>query len=93
MHKISKTSNTSFQGGRIMDELQKVTKILSQQINLEEFLIKPQTKFDDLGMDSLVVLEFIIAVEEEFDIAIDDSEISRLNNVGEVAELVAAKLK
>ncbi|MGI5891396.1 MAG: acyl carrier protein [Bacillota bacterium] len=76
-----------------MDELQKVTKILSQQINLEEFLIKPQTKFDDLGMDSLVVLEFIIAVEEEFDIAIDDSEISRLNNVGEVAELVAAKLK
>lgn len=76
-----------------MDELQKIMAILSQQVNLEEYLIKPATKFDDLGMDSLLLMEFMIAVEEEFDIDIEDWEISTMQNVGDVADLVSQKIK
>jgi acyl carrier protein len=76
-----------------MDELQKITAILSQQVNLEEYLIKPETKFDDLGMDSLLLMEFMIAVEEEFDIDIEDWEISSVDNVGDVVDLVSQKIK
>ncbi|MGI6361886.1 MAG: acyl carrier protein [Bacillota bacterium] len=75
-----------------MDVQQRIIKILSQQVNLEEYLIKLSTKFTDLGMDSLVVLEFVIVVEEEFDITLDEIEIHNLNNVAELVDFVERKL-
>jgi acyl carrier protein len=80
------------QGGLSMDVQQRIIKILSQQVNLEEYLIKLSTKFTDLGMDSLVVLEFVIVVEEEFDITLDEIEIHNLNNVAELVDFVERKL-
>lgn len=50
--------------------------------------IKMQSTLDELGMDSLDVLETIMALEDEFEIDISEDETAAFNTVGEFAALV-----
>ncbi len=53
-------------------ELEKLKKIITEVLNVDESEITMDTKFiDDLGADSLDVYQIIMGVEEEFDIEID----------------------
>lgn len=47
---------------------------------------------DDLKVDSLGVVEMLMAVEDEFGITISDEEAEKLTTVGEAIDLVASKL-
>ena len=58
-------------------EFEKLKKIISEVLNVDENEISLETKFvDDLGADSLDVFQIIMGIEEEFDveIATDDAE-------------------
>lgn len=51
--------------------------------------INPETKFqDDLGWDSLDVVEFTINIEREFDIQIDDSKVEKMKTVGDAISYI-----
>ena len=53
----------------------KVKKIIVEQLGVEDDEVKLESSFiDDLGADSLDIVELILALEEEFDIEIPDSE-------------------
>ena len=69
-------------------------QILVIQKTLEDDAIKLETSFiDDLGADSLDIVELIMALEEEFDLQIPDSEAEKITTVGDVVEYIKATNK
>ncbi len=49
--------------------------------------------FDDLGLDSLEVMDLVVTVEDEFKITFEDSEVKELRKVNEVLSLIETKLE
>ena len=69
--------------------LEKVKMILSSQFDVEEDSITPETNSaDDLGADSLDVVDMLMSLEDEFDVEIPDEEIENFHTVGDVVAYV-----
>lgn len=69
--------------------LEKVKKIIVEQLGVEEDDIAMESSFiDDLGADSLDIVELIMALEEEFDIEIPDSEAEKITTVGDAVDYI-----
>lgn len=63
---------------------EKVKRIVVEQLGVEEDDVTMESSFiDDLGADSLDIVELIMALEEEFDIEIPDSEAEKISTVGD----------
>jgi acyl carrier protein len=76
------------EGGEYMI-FEKVKKIIVEQLGVEEDDIAMESSFiDDLGADSLDIVELIMALEEEFDIEIPDSEAEKITSVGDAVEYI-----
>ena len=62
-------------------------------LDLQDDQVVPEARFaDDLGADSLDLVELVEALEEEFDVQIDDEELADVLTVGEAYELLVGKL-
>jgi acyl carrier protein len=61
-------------------------------LDVEEALLTPEATFESLGTDSLDLAEFVMALEEEFDIKIAEDELEGLQTVKQAYDLVAAKV-
>ena len=73
--------------------LEKVKMILSSQFDVEEDSITPETNIaDDLGADSLDVVDMLMSLEDEFDVEIPDEEIERIRTVGELVASIEDNL-
>ena len=71
--------------------LEKMKPIIAEQLNVNEAEIKPETKFkDDLGADSLDLLEMVMALEEATGISIEDSALAEMKTVGDVMNYLNA---
>ena len=74
--------------------LEKVKEVIIEQLAVQEDAIKLETSFiDDLGADSLDIVELIMALEEEFDLQIPDSEAEKITTVGDVVEYIKSANK
>ncbi|KEH97778.1 acyl carrier protein [Clostridium botulinum] len=70
---------------------EKVKQIIADQLGLDEDTIDMDSLFvDDLGADSLDVVELIMALEEEFDIEIPDEDAEKATKVGDVVEYISS---
>lgn len=68
---------------------EKVKKIIVEQLGVEEDEIAMESSFiDDLGADSLDIVELIMALEEEFELEIPDSEAEKITTVGDAVEYI-----
>ncbi len=68
---------------------EKVKKIIVEQLGVEEDEINLESSFiDDLGADSLDIVELIMALEEEFDIEIPDSEAEKIACVSDAVDYI-----
>jgi len=69
----------------------RVRSIIADQLGITEEEIKPESKFiEDLGADSLDIVELIMAMEEEFQTEIPDEEAEKIRTVGDAIEYVKA---
>ena len=69
--------------------LEKVKEVIVDQLGVEEDIIQLDTSFiDDLGADSLDIVELIMSLEEEFDIQIPDGDAEKISTVGDVVEYI-----
>ena len=60
----------------------RIIKMIADQLQIDEEQVKPDASFmDDLGADSLDTVELIMALEEEFEIEIPDSEAEKIRTV------------
>lgn len=68
---------------------EKVRAILAAQLDIDEDKITASTHIaDDLGADSLDVVELMMSVEEEFGITIAEEEVQGFKTVGDVAKFI-----
>lgn len=69
--------------------LEKVKKLISEQLDVEESEIELDSSFqDDLEADSLDVVELIMAIEDEFDIEIPDEEAEKIATVKDAVDYI-----
>ena len=68
---------------------EKVKEVIMDQLAAEDDAVKMETSFiDDLGADSLDIVELNMALEEEFDLQIPESEAEKIMTVGDVVEYI-----
>lgn len=68
---------------------EKVKKIVAEKLSVEPDEVIPEASFvDDLGADSLDLVELIMAMEEEFDIEISDEEAEKLQTVQDAIKYI-----
>ena len=68
---------------------EKVKNIIVEQLGATESSVTMEASFiDDLGADSLDIVELIMALEEEFDIEIPDSDAEKVVTVGDVVDYI-----
>ena len=71
------------------DSPDKVKEIIVEQLGVAETAITPDASFiDDLGADSLDIVELIMALEEEFDLEIPDADAEKVVTVNDVVEYI-----
>lgn len=69
--------------------IEKVKSILADQLEVSEEEIKPESVLiDDLGADSLDVVEIVMALEDEFEIEISDEETAKIKTVQDIVTYV-----
>lgn len=79
---------------RIKMTLEKIKKIIAGQLNINAESIKDDSKIvEDLGADSLDIVEMLMTLEEEFGISIPDEDTSKMKTVSEIYEVIKNKIK
>ena len=68
---------------------EKIIKIISEQFNVEEENLNEETSFrDELDADSLDLVELIMALEDEFELEIEDDEIDSIQTIGDALDFI-----
>lgn len=73
--------------------LEKVKAILAEQFDVEEDKITADTDLqEDLGADSLDVVDLLMSIEDEFEVEVPDEEIENIKTVGLLVSYIEANL-
>jgi acyl carrier protein len=81
-------------GGESMSAeiLERVKNIIVDRLGVEEGEIKLESSFkEDLGADSLDVVELVMELEDEFDMEISDEDAEKINTVGDVVTYITSR--
>lgn len=71
------------------DNFNKVKGIVVEQLGVDEEQVTPEASFvDDLGADSLDIVELVMALEEEFDLEIPDEDAEKITTVGQAVDYI-----
>ena len=74
--------------------LEKVKGIIVEQLGVADTAVTMEASFiDDLGADSLDIVELVMALEEEFDIEIPDSDAEKVVTEGDVVDYIKENVK
>ena len=80
-------------GSNVGQVTARLKEIVMDRLDVEESQISETASFvEDLGADSLDIVELIMGIEEEFDIEIPDEDAEKLTNVGEALAYIQKKL-
>ncbi|XP_047957679.1 acyl carrier protein-like [Salvia hispanica] len=89
--KISRTHVTKWRvlsAAAQPDTLQVVQSTIAKQLSVEECTVTPQTKFADLGADSLDTVEIMMTLEEKFGVSVGESGAESIATVQDAADLI-----
>ncbi|WP_409275634.1 acyl carrier protein [Neobacillus sp. SCS-31] len=71
------------------DVLERVTKIIVDRLGVDESQVTLEASFkDDLGADSLDVVELVMELEDEFDMEISDDDAEKISTVGDAVNYI-----
>ena len=75
------------------DNFERFRKCAVEVLDVEAEQITKETSFaDDLDADSFDLVELVMALEEEFDVAVDEEELEGIDTVGKAYDLISSKL-
>jgi acyl carrier protein len=76
-----------------MSTFDRVKKVVVAQLEVAEEEVTPTASFvDDLGADSLDVVELVMGLEEEFDVEIPDEDAEKIATVGDAVAYIDEKM-
>ena len=71
------------------DVFDRIKKIIVDRLGVDEEEVKMEASFkDDLGADSLDIVELVMELEDEFELEISDEDAEKITKVGEVVEYI-----
>jgi acyl carrier protein len=77
-----------------MDIAQKVKEIVAQQLDVDIAEVKDEAQFiEDLGADSLAIVELVLAFEEQFEIDIPAEDTEKIGTVGDAIKYIQEHVK
>jgi acyl carrier protein len=83
---------TNFMADKSIEE--KVKDIIVEQLGVNPEQVTPQASFiEDLGADSLDIVELVMAFEEEFSVEVPDEDAEKLQTVGDVINYIKERAK
>jgi acyl carrier protein len=69
-------------------------KLIMDKLEVNESEVVPEATFrDDLGADSLAIVELVMSIEDKFGITIPDEEAEKLTTVGSAVSYIASKIE
>lgn len=72
---------------------EKVKNIIVEQLGVDMESVTPEATFiDDLGADSLDIVELVMTMEEEFDLEIPDEDAEKIRSVSDVVSYIKTKV-
>ncbi len=75
-----------------MDVEKRVKEIIVEQLGVNESEVTPEAKFvDDLGADSLDLVELVMALEEEYNTEISDEDAEKIQTVGDAIKYIQSR--
>ena len=75
------------------DTQERFTKLAVQVLSVDEAQVVREASFaEDLDADSLDLAELVMALEDEFDITVEEEELADIGTVGQALDMVTAKL-
>lgn len=78
----------------VAEVAEKVKQIIVEQLGVDENQVEPNASFvDDLGADSLDIVELVMAFEEAFDLDIPDDDAEKIKTVKDAVDYIEAKKK
>ena len=73
--------------------LERIMDLLAKQLRIDVNTLSPDTNIiEDLGADSLDVVEMLMAIEENFGISVSDEEAITLKTISDVADFIESKI-
>jgi len=73
--------------------IERVTKVIVDRLGVDEAEVKAEASFrDDLGADSLDVVELVMELEDEFDMEISDDDAEKIATVGDAVSYIESKV-
>lgn len=74
--------------------LEKVKELVAEQLGVDKSTIAENSNIiEDLGADSLDVIEMLMTLEEEYEITIPDEKIGQIKTIGQIVELIESSEK
>ena len=72
----------------------KIKDIIVEQLDVEEDAVTMEASItEDLGADSLDVVDFVMSIEERFDVEIPDEEVENIKTVGDIVKYIENKVE
>ncbi|AAV59759.1 acyl carrier protein [Streptococcus thermophilus LMG 18311] len=72
--------------------LQEMQLVIQEQLDREDIVLTEATKLNDLGVDSIELMEFIINLEDEFPLEISDNTIDHMDKVSDLLDYLSEQL-
>ena len=73
---------------------EKVNSIIVERLGVDNSSLVPEANLlDDLGADSLDVVELVMALEEEFNIEVPDEDVEGIRTIGDIVQYVGARIE
>lgn len=74
-----------------MTNFEQIKKILVEQLDLDEDIVTPETTIEDLGVDSLDLVEAVMTIEDTFNVKIEDTDLENLKTVNDFVKYIEDK--
>lgn len=71
-----------------MDTFEKVCDLISERFEISDLKLTAETTIDELGADSIDLVDLVQELESEFDVEVPDDDFENIKTIGDIVELI-----
>lgn len=71
-----------------MDTLEKVCNLISSRFEISEMKLSEETSLEEIGADSIDLVDLVSELEEEFGVSVPDEEFENIKTIGDIVSLI-----